>query len=98
MLGDTPILPMYNTWQYHVQDLVIPYYIPCDQISYSVSHAAANTAFCVPRIYHGTLICMYCAGGEADEAQVQEDNEDVTTKEDAKPDGLVSAYWETIGL
>lgn len=38
------------------------------------------------------------AGGEADEAQVQEDNEDVTTKEDAKPDGLVSAYWETIGL
>jgi hypothetical protein len=37
------------------------------------------------------------AGGEADEAQAQEDHEDVTTKEDAKPDGLVSAYWETIG-
>ncbi len=36
-------------------------------------------------------------GGEADEAQAQEDHEDVTTKEDAKPDGLVSAYWETIG-
>lgn len=37
------------------------------------------------------------AGGEADEAQAQEDHEDVTTKEDAKPDGLVSAYWEAIG-
>ena len=36
-------------------------------------------------------------GGEADEGQAQEDHEDVTTKEDAKPDGLVSAYWETIG-
>lgn len=36
-------------------------------------------------------------GGEADEAQAQEDHEDVTTKEDAKPDGLVTAYWETIG-
>lgn len=40
---------------------------------------------------------MAAAGGEADEAQAQEDHEDVTTKEDAKPDGLVSAYWETIG-
>ena len=39
-----------------------------------------------------------CAGGGEDaEAQAQEDNEDVTTKEDAKPDSLVSAYWETIG-
>lgn len=36
------------------------------------------------------------AGGEPD-AQEQGDHEDVTTKEDARPDGLVSAYWETIG-
>lgn len=54
--------------------------------------------FCVPRIENRTLMYNHRAGGEADEAQVQEDNEDVTTKEDAKPDGLVSAYWETIGL
>ncbi len=40
---------------------------------------------------------MAVTGGEADEAQAQEDHEDVTTKEDAKPDGLVTAYWETIG-
>ena len=37
------------------------------------------------------------AGSEPDDAQEQGDHEDVTTKEDAKPDGLVSAYWETIG-
>ena len=43
------------------------------------------------------------AGGEGRaegierEGEAQEDNEDVTTKEDDKLDGLVSAYWETIG-
>ncbi|KAL3150044.1 hypothetical protein ABBQ38_013395 [Trebouxia sp. C0009 RCD-2024] len=37
------------------------------------------------------------SGEEDGDAQAQEDNEDVTTKEDAKPDSLVSAYWETIG-
>lgn len=37
------------------------------------------------------------AGGEADDGQEQGDHEDVTTKEDARTDGLVSAYWETIG-
>ena len=49
---------------------------------------------------HGCLcnwLTVAAAGGEADETQAQEDHEDVTTKEDAKPDGLVSAYWETIG-
>lgn len=40
---------------------------------------------------------MVHAGSEASEAAEQEDHEDVTTKEDARPDGLVSAYWETIG-
>lgn len=38
------------------------------------------------------------SGGEGEgEGEAEEDNEDVTTKEDAKPDSLVSAYWETIG-
>ena len=37
------------------------------------------------------------AGSEPGDAQEQGDHEDVTTKEDARPDGLVSAYWETIG-
>ena len=41
--------------------------------------------------------CREAGGEEEDDAQAQEDHEDVTTKEDAKPDSLVSAYWETIG-
>ena len=40
----------------------------------------------------------HCAGGEAGNDEAEGDNEDVTTKEDAKPDGLVSAYWEAIGM
>ena len=40
--------------------------------------------------------CRCFPGGEVDEKEVKEDNEDVTTKEDAKPDGLVSAYWEAL--
>ena len=43
-------------------------------------------------------VSLCTSGGEGEgEAEAEEDNEDVTTKEDAKPDSLVSAYWETIG-
>ena len=41
-------------------------------------------------------MCLF-AGGETGNDEAEGDNEDVTTKEDAKPDGLVSAYWEAIG-
>ena len=41
--------------------------------------------------------CCMAGGEQQEDAEAQEDNEDVTTKEDAKPDSLVSAYWETIG-
>ena len=45
----------------------------------------------------GECDCWLAGGEEQEDAEAQEDNEDVTTKEDTKPDSLVSAYWETIG-